>query len=524
MTTAHRRVLTVVITALGLALGALLAPGVPAARAADTGVITGTVLGKPAGGSATAMQDARVVAYEQLPEGGTGVTRSANTGAGGTYSITGLPAGEYEVRIYPSGAFDDYAPEYYDDAWIYSSATIVEVGAGSIALDDVVLEPAGWVTGRITDQDGAPLANSWVSLQEEEIGAGYGVQTDAQGYYDTRDNDLTASLPPGDYLVSSSGPDSNAADDAVYGSLERTATVPAGAGTTRNLQLTRRKTVVFTVRDAAGDPVVWAPVQLRIQSEPGGQFELPQYGPITTDDAGKFRVVDYANAYKLGFQPDPESGGDEVTEWYDGADGAATEADARAIQWPASAPIKRDITVDLGPLTGENPTVAGDAVAGETLTATSGAWTPAAPDLSWAWTADGEPIAGQTGATLRLTRGLVGSRIAVTATASIGDTSVSRSSEETAAVRGAVTSAKPKIAGKAQVGRKLRAKPGKWGPKPVTLRYTWLRNGKVIKGAGAASYKVKRADRGKRIQVRAIGTKSGYVTARATSRAVKIKR
>lgn len=81
-----------------------------------------------------------------------------------------------------------------------------------------------------------------------------------------------------------------------------------------------------------------------------------------------------------------------------------------------------------------------------------------------------------------------------------------------------------KVTGTAKVGKKLKAKTAKWGPKSVKVRYRWLRNGKAIKGATKATYKVKKADRRKVIRVRVTVKKPKYLTVVKTSKGRKIKR
>jgi len=84
-----------------------------------------------------------------------------------------------------------------------------------------------------------------------------------------------------------------------------------------------------------------------------------------------------------------------------------------------------------------------------------------------------------------------------------------------------VVAAKPSIAGKVKVGKLLTAKTGKWGPEGVQLSYQWLRNGKVIRGATSANYKLVKADRGKKIKVKVTGTAEGYPSATKVSKATK---
>ncbi|MBS4754488.1 carboxypeptidase regulatory-like domain-containing protein [Nocardioides sp. zg-ZUI104] len=501
-----------------------------------------------------------------------------------------------------------------------------------------MLEPAGWVSGRVTDQDGAPVPNAAVSISEDSMSGGHYVFADADGRYDTRTSptyggQTVAPLIARSYEVDTKGPDTYGIDDDVYARDTRSVTVPGGQGVVADLRITQLKTVVFTVRDSAGDPVTDAPVTLKIKRTATGGFEDPQYGPIRTNDEGRFRVVEDAGlAFQLGFHPEAGADRGDVSEWWDGAEGAAKQADARALDFPASAPMRRDVTIDLGPLTGPAPTVSGTPRAGSRLTATAGTWSPARPDLSYQWLRDGEVITGATGAALDLTADHVGGRISVRVTATHDGRTVERTSPATTAVTadpadpedpvdpvdpvvltpavpaiagvtragstltarpgtwtpatarlsyqwrangvpipgatqatlrltnthagkritvtvtGVVTDAagdqqaaatsratlpvtgvlngpKPKISGKAKVGKKLKAKTGTWGPGKVRVTYQWLRNGKVIKGATKASYKLGKKDRGKRIQVRVTVRRSGYLTATAVSaRTAKVKR
>ncbi len=63
----------------------------------------------------------------------------------------------------------------------------------------------------------------------------------------------------------------------------------------------------------------------------------------------------------------------------------------------------------------------------------------------------------------------------------------------------------------------MKVSPGDWGVKKVRFSYQWLRNGKPIKGATKASYKLQRADAGKKISVRVTGSKPGYKNKSVTS-------
>jgi serine protease len=82
-----------------------------------------------------------------------------------------------------------------------------------------------------------------------------------------------------------------------------------------------------------------------------------------------------------------------------------------------------------------------------------------------------------------------------------------------------MVSAVPKITGTAQVGAKLTAAPGTWGPAPVTLAYQWKRAGVAIAGATASTYAVSDADLGKPLTVTVTGSKTNYKSVSTTSSA-----
>ncbi len=75
----------------------------------------------------------------------------------------------------------------------------------------------------------------------------------------------------------------------------------------------------------------------------------------------------------------------------------------------------------------------------------------------------------------------------------------------------------PVIEGMAEVGKKLTAVSGTRQPKPVKLRYQWLRDGKDIDGATSAAYTLTAVDAGAKVSVRIIGSKLGYASVRRTS-------
>ena len=119
---------------------------------------------------------------------------NAQTDANGTYTISGLPSGEYRVNA--SGP--DRVRKWYNNTLWHHEAQPVNVTASSDTPNiNFTLEPGGTISGRLTDGQGNPLAN--VSVDCERIdgpGAG-GATSNADGNY-TIDG-----LPFGQYIVRS---------------------------------------------------------------------------------------------------------------------------------------------------------------------------------------------------------------------------------------------------------------------------------------------------------------------------------
>ena len=80
----------------------------------------------------------------------------------------------------------------------------------------------------------------------------------------------------------------------------------------------------------------------------------------------------------------------------------------------------------------------------------------------------------------------------------------------------------PTLNGSPKVGKSLSAVTGTWGPS-VTLTYSWLREGVPIDGQSSLTYVQLAEDVGKDISLVVTGTKTGYVTVKKTSAAVKIE-
>jgi hypothetical protein len=83
--------------------------------------------------------------------------------------------------------------------------------------------------------------------------------------------------------------------------------------------------------------------------------------------------------------------------------------------------------------------------------------------------------------------------------------------------------AKPKLKGKATVGKKLRVVHPTGLPQGWKVAYQWLRSGKPIKGKAAkrATYKIPDEDRGKKLTVRLVYTAPGFKPWKVTTPVAK---
>lgn len=173
---------------------------------------------------------------------------------------------------------------------------------------------------------------------------------------------------------------------------------------------------------------------------------------------------------------------------------------------------------------GSTPRITGSTRVGANLKVVDGQWSAGA-QRSHQWLRNGAAIPGATAPSYRLTAADLGRRISVTTTGTLtGHGSTVLTSAKTGKVaRGTLTRGKVTIAGTAKVGKTLRAKPGAWKPKGVRISYTWQRNGTTIKGATKSTYKLKQADRSKRIRVKVTARKTGYTTRSVTGKARTVK-
>lgn len=71
------------------------------------------------------------------------------------------------------------------------------------------------------------------------------------------------------------------------------------------------------------------------------------------------------------------------------------------------------------------------------------------------------------------------------------------------------------------MGKTLKVSKGSWSMAGTKLSHQWLRDGKKIKKATKPRYKLTKKDQGKKISVRVTAKKSGYKSAKVTTKATK---
>ena len=178
---------------------------------------------------------------------------------------------------------------------------------------------------------------------------------------------------------------------------------------------------------------------------------------------------------------------------------------------PTTAVAKGDLA--LTPI----PTISGTPQFGATLLANAGTWDTGTA-LGYQWLVDGIPVDGAVGPSYVVRAGDVGKTVTVAVTGSKpGYNSVTRTSAGTTAVTARALcddQCTVDLTGRAKVGKKLKARVDDC-PAGATIHYAWYAGGKLIRGADAATHKLKRKQAGKRIKVLVSISAPGYVGSHA---------
>ena len=463
-----------------------------------------------------------------------GYVGSTETDEEGKYKISNLAPNSYKVHFGNDGDYSynqlaNYAPQWWGGQSTQTTASSVPVASGvSIIGKNALLSVGSQIRGQATAVNDSGLAMAFATVTAWTIEPTprrvASSMTDAAGNY------LLRGLGSGKYNIQiEKSTQSGYADEWWSGSASATTATPIDTveGTTstgKDFTADLGGTISGRVTNTDGENVddvlvsVWRLVDGRYVDEGEG---------AATDGLGQYSIRGLsAGTYTLGFT-DYISGGS-----FDQSGGAVYEeqlwnnkatldtATAMVVALGASLngtdavlTPKKDALLKL--TTTPVPMLSGTAQVGKTLTASAGSWAPAPVTLAYSWQRDGVNISGANAASYKIVAADAGKKLTVTVEGSkVGYAPVATVSVATSAVQAAVLTATPvpTVSGTTQVGSTLMASAGTWAPAPVTLAYTWQRDGVNISGATASSYVIVAADAGKKVTVTVTGAKTGYQT------------
>jgi hypothetical protein len=183
----------------------------------------------------------------------------ASTGDHGSYAITRLSAGTYEVGFSGGcGNSGNYAPTWYKNQANESLATPITVSTGGTTVADQQMLPGATISGKVTDASGHRLSGVCVSAATEmqaELGPVF-----TQNAFTEHGNYTISGLAPGQYLIEfGCGQNSKYAHQWFRGAPDAGSAelIWAGAGRTSgiNAVLHAGGSIIGVVTNKAGHPL-----------------------------------------------------------------------------------------------------------------------------------------------------------------------------------------------------------------------------------------------------------------------------
>jgi hypothetical protein len=393
---------------------------------------------------------------------------------------------------------------------VLSAALVLTTGLVTAAPANAAQAGTGAITGTLTDPDGQPIADAWVTATIADGSAeSVGDSTDATGAY------VINGLPAGDYRVrfepATPGLVGEWWDDEINEMAADLVTVADGLTSTASAQASRDAAISGVVRNELDEPITGVDVQAW-RFDASIEVWQPEGPPATTVDGAYTLAGLPRGTYLVSFGSG--AGASIVEEYWRDAPGIF---DATRIELaPGDAVGGIDPEVALAVAAG-TPAIVGTPAVGSTLSIEPGDWTPGAV-LTYQWLVGGVPASGGTEATFTPEAAHVGKSISVTVVGSLdGYQSSEATSDETApVVRGTLVSPTPTIAGTPGVGFTLTAAPGVWTDGTV-LTFQWFANGAAISGATSSKLALTAAHADKGIVVKVTGTLPGYASVTKTS-------
>ena len=503
---------TITVTVTGTKTGYTTASKDSAPTAAVTPAATGSISGLVVETDSTPASGIDICLFHQ--EGDISTRNFQDVGepaANGTYSFTQVPAGRYVLLFITSGSLlcnsgqlqtAPYWPQWYrwGNAAVDATPVLLTAAAPDVSLQTVYMTAGNGGTDAELFAYAKPTISGTAAVGQTltaAAGSWFPAPTTVTRQWNA-DGVAIPGATGGTFVVTTAqqGKKITVTETAsgtdlhtTSASSDPTATVPVSTLTGPTPTITGTAKVGSTL---TAKPGVWAPA------------------PVNLGYAWKAAGVPISGATGANLVVPAAALGKTITVTVTGSKAGYTSVPRTSAATSA---------VVAGTLTGPTPTIAGTAKVGSTLTARPGTWAPAPVTLKYQWKINGANISGATASTYKISASYVGKKITVTVTGSkTAYTTLVRTSASTSAVvAGTLTAPTPTISGTAKVGYTLTARPGTWGPAPVTLSYQWKANGAAISGATAATYKVAAATKGKKITVTVTGRKTGYVTTAKTS-------
>jgi len=233
-------------------------------------------------------------AWVQIHTDDWSIQQGANTNENGQYSLGGVSAGTYKVRVNkPWNVTDVVEPD--------EKSVTITTGGSVQTVNFTFLSATKFLTGKVTKSDGTAVSGANVNANKEGAQGGSGTQTAADGSY-------SLSLSPGTWNINvnpNNCPGCPPADWYYSGQSQRVTFNNDTSIETKTLNITvnsASSTVTGKVLKADGSPVTNANVDVRTQDGSGNNNQVAPDGRFTVKvSAGTYFVRVWSQDNTLSF-------------------------------------------------------------------------------------------------------------------------------------------------------------------------------------------------------------------------------